>query len=645
MPIAETIKREQQTAVSSFAFFAPLRETSKHLKQMSKKSTFDRLKTEVVPTLPPKPGIYKYYDKDDRILYVGKSKSLRKRVASYFNKNHNSRKTYIMVRQIARIEFTVTDTEQDALLLENVLIKEMQPKYNVMLKDDKTYPYICIKNERFPRIFLTRNPEKDGSEYLGPYTSVHKARSILELLTDIFQLRNCSYNLSEENIAAGKFKVCLEYHLGNCKGPCAGLQTGADYKQTIDQIRNILKGNISSVIWYLKTLMKEYAEKFEFEAAQKIKEKLLHLENYQSKSTVVNPKINNVDVFNMDENEKRAYISYLKVVNGTIIQTQIIELTKKLDESSEQLLTFGMVELRQRFASNSTEIIAPFKLRLPPDKENEEQKLKISVPQRGDKKKLLDFAKKNAFYYRKQRELKSAERKRPKERRFEILNQLKTDLRLTELPVHIECFDNSNFQGAFPVASMVIFREGKPANKEYRHFNIKTVEGIDDFASMEEVVYRRYKRLLDEARSLPQLIVIDGGKGQLSAAVKSLDKLDIRNKVAIIGIAKKLEEIYTPGDKYPLYIDKKSQSLKLIQQVRNEAHRFAITFHRNKRSKNAIKSELENIAGIGDKSVAKLLKHFKSVKNVKQAGVEELTKVVNKRQANAIIAYFKTSKT
>lgn len=593
----------------------------------------DKLKA-VIKTIPEKPGVYKYFDKEDKILYVGKAKRLRRRVASYFNKNHDQGKTRILVRQIDRIEFTVVETEQDALLLENVLIKKLQPKYNIQLKDDKSYPFICIKKERFPRVFLTRNLIKDGSEYLGPYTSIRQVRTILDLLSNLFQLRNCNYNLSEKNINANKFKVCLEYHIGNCKGPCANHQSEKEYDQTIQQIRNILRGNFSSVIGYLKELMQEHVQALAFEQAQEIKEKLAILQDYQSRSTIVNPKINNVDVFNVETNEKRAYVSFLKVVNGTIIQTKVIELTKKLEETDEELLIFGIQELRGQLNSNAMEWILPFPIDFP------EQNIKQSIPKIGDKKKLLDLAKKNAFYYRKQYEIKAAEHKRPEERTFEVLNQLKKDLRLTEIPQHIECFDNSNFQGAYPVASMVLFRNAKPAKKEYRHFNIKTVEGPDDFASMEEIVLRRYKRLINENRGLPQLIVIDGGKGQLSAAVKSLKALKIYEKVAIVGIAKKLEEIYVPNDPYPLHIDKKSQSLKLLQQLRNEAHRFAITFHRDKRSKGTFTSELEGIKGVGKKTVQNLFTHFKSIDKIKQATETELLNVVNTKQAKAIKTFF-----
>ncbi|MEZ4883219.1 MAG: excinuclease ABC subunit UvrC [Chitinophagales bacterium] len=594
---------------------------------------------EILPTIPHNPGIYKYFDEADTIIYVGKSKDLRKRVSSYFTKNHDNRKTAIMVSKIVRIEFAVVETEQDALLLENALIKKWQPRYNVMLRDDKSYPYICIKKERFPRIFMTRNVIQDGSEYLGPYTSTFRAKQILELMQNLFHLRNCNFNLSQKNIEEGKFKVCLEYHLGNCKGPCESLQSEEDYMLAIKQIKDILKGNIRSVIWYLKESIKEAAEAYRFEEAQQLKDKLMALEDYQGKSTVVNPKINNVDVFNIlrSEESDKAYVSFFKVVNGSIIQTKVIELVKKLDESDKELLKIAIHEIRTQVQSNSTELYLPFKVTL------QNKELKITVPKIGDKKALLDLAQKNAFYYKKQQELKSETRSNPNDRRFEVLTQLKKDLRMSEVPIHIECFDNSNIQGHFPVASMVIFRNGKPAKKEYRHFHIKTVVGPDDFASMEEVVYRRYKRMLDEKRELPQLIVIDGGKGQLSAAVKSLKKLEIYDQLAIIGIAKKLEEIYVPNDSIPLHIDKRSPALKLLQHLRNEAHRFAITFHRQIRSKEAMTSGLEGIVGVGKKTSDKLFKHFKSIKKIKSATEEELLAVVNKKQAVAIRAYFEAN--
>ncbi len=595
---------------------------------------FENIKRNILPTIPHQPGVYKYYDKEDKILYVGKAKDLRKRVGSYFTKKHDIGKTRIMVNKIVRIEFAVVETEQDALLLENVLIKQLQPKYNVQLKDDKSYPYICIKKEAFPKVFLTRNVLEDGSEYLGPYTSANSVRAILELLQNIFQLRTCNFSLTQKNIEAKKFKVCLEYHLGNCKGGCEGKQSETDYNKTIEQVRKILKGNISSVIRYLKELMQTYAGNFEFEKAHDIKQKLDILQAYQTKSTIVNPTINNVDVFNMDEDDKRAYISFLKIVNGTIIQTKIISLVKKLDEFPEELLLFGVNELRQQVKSTAKELILPFKIDFP------DKHIQQIIPKIGDKKKLLDLARKNAFYYKKQQAIKASQHKSPEERKFEVLTQLKNDLHLTELPTHIECFDNSNLQGSNPVASMVLFRNGKPSKREYRHYHIKTVEGPDDFASMTEVVERRYHRLLDENRNLPQLIIIDGGKGQLSAAVKSLKALQIYDKVAIIGIAKKLEEIYVPNDPFPLHIDKKSQSLKLIQHLRNEAHRFAITFHRQLRSKNTFQSELKQIKGIGTKTAAKLLTHFKSIDQIRTASKKQLQSVVTSKQAQAIIDYF-----
>ncbi|OWY21222.1 excinuclease ABC subunit C [Sphingobacteriales bacterium UPWRP_1] len=602
-------------------------------------SRIEHIKSTILPTIPNQPGIYKYYDEENALLYVGKAKDLRKRVASYFVKNHELGKTRILVSKIARIEFTVVESEQDALLLENVLIKEWQPRYNIMLKDDKTYPYICIKNERFPRVFLTRQVEPDGSEYLGPYASVTQAKNIIDLVHQLFKLRTCAFNLSAKNIADAKFKVCLQYHLGNCKGPCEGKQAEEEYNENIKQIRKILKGNITSVIKHLKEKMQEFADAYEFEKAQDIKVIADSLQHYQSKSTVVNPVINNVDVFNIDENEKRAYISFLKVVNGAIIQTKVIELVKKLDETPQELLTFGIAELRQQFNSQSPELILPF------DPDYPDKNVKITVPLIGDKRKLLDLAKKNAYYYKNQFEIKDRQKKRPAEQRFEVLNQLKKDLWLAELPQHIECFDNSNFQGSYPVASMVVFKDGKPANKEYRHFKIKTVQGPNDFASMEEIVHRRYKRLLEEQKPLPQLILIDGGKGQLSAAVESLKKTGIYEQVAVVGIAKKLEEIYVPNDPYPLHIDKRSASLRLLQQIRNEAHRFAITFHRQLRSKGTFKSALENIPGIGEKTVQKLFTTFKSISNIQQASEQDLKKILNERQIKALKNFFETDGT
>lgn len=601
-------------------------------------SSYKELKEQFVPTIPHSPGIYKYFDKDEVIIYVGKAKDLRKRVSQYFNPNIDHPKTKILVRNICRIEFAVVDTEQDAFLLENALIKQNRPKYNIQLKDDKTYPYICIKKEAFPRVFITRNVVRDGSYYFGPYTSGRQVYTIMDLIRTLFQLRTCNFALTKANIEARKFKVCLEYHIGNCKGGCAGHQTEEEYKQAIDQIKYILKGNISSVLNYLKDKMRQYADNFEFEKAHITKQQLETLEDYQSKSTIVNPKINDVDVFNLEDTEQRAFVSYLKVMNGTIIQTKIVELSKKLDESPEDLLTFGIMSLRDEMQSLSPEIIVPFELTFP------DPNVRITVPLIGDKKHLLDLAKKNAFYYHKQQITKNAEHKTANERQFEVLNQLKKDLRLTELPVHIECFDNSNFQGSFPVSSLVVFKDGKPSKADYRHFKVKTVEGPNDFATMEEVVYRRYRRLTEEEQPLPQLIIIDGGKGQLGAALNSLHKLNIANKVAVVGIAKKLEELYVPNDPFPLHIDKKSGSLKLIQQLRNEAHRFGITFHRDLRSKDMLESELEHIPHVAKKSAEKLLIHFKSINNIRNATLKQLTEVVNLRQAKAIQAFFEEAK-
>lgn len=590
--------------------------------------------TNLIKAAPKKPGIYQYLDKNKHLLYVGKAKNLRNRVSSYFNKDkQQSGKTKVMVSKIADIKYIIVDTELDALLLENSLIKEHQPKYNVMLKDDKTYPWICIKNERFPRIFPTRNIIKDGSEYYGPYASVGMMYTILDLIKQNYPIRTCSFNLSEENIRKGKFKSCLEYHLGNCKAICEGKQTEEDYNKMIDEIQNILKGNINVVKQALKKNMLEAASSLNFELAAELKGKLDQLERYQSKSTVVNPKIHDVDVFSMIEDKDLVYVNYFKVSNGAIIQGHTIEMKKKLDESKNDLMEIAIAELRQRFKSNSKEIIVPFvpEFKMP--------NVKFHAPVRGDKLKLLELSERNAKFFmlerRKQQAIKDPERHTNR-----ILETMQKDLRLNELPRHIECFDNSNIQGTNPVAACVVFKDAKPSKKDYRHFNIKTVVGPDDFASMEEVVYRRYKRLQDEDRSLPQLIVIDGGKGQLSAALKSLDVLGLRGKIAIIGIAKRLEEIFYPGDKYPLYLDKSSETLKIIQQLRNEAHRFGITHHRNRRSKAGINTELANIKGVGKASSELLLRKFKSVKRIKEASLEELQEIVPLNRAQAVYQYF-----
>jgi len=592
---------------------------------------------KIKPNLPTQPGIYKFLDKEGTILYVGKAKNLKKRVASYFTKTHERGKTRILVSKIHDIQLTIVETEQDALLLENAMIKKLQPRYNIQLKDDKTYPYICIKKERFPRVFLTRQVIKDGSTYLGPFTSVRQVKTILEFLKQLFPLRTCNLNLSEKNIKEKRFKICLEYHIGNCLGPCENLQSEKEYNSNIEQLKSILKGNYANVIRYLKEQMQAHAENYEFEKAQNLKEKIKALQGYQSKSTIVNVNIHNVDVFAISTTERNAFVSYLKLINGTIIQVKVLEITKSLDETDEELLIFGITELRNQLKSNSEEIILPFDIDFP------DPKIKVVVPKIGDKKKLLKLAQKNADYYKKQKEVRASLRKTAQERNLEILQQMQKDFRLKELPRHIECFDNSNFQGSDPVASMVLYRDGKPANKEYRHFKIKTVEGPNDFASMTEVVLRRYKRLLEENQPLPQLIIIDGGKGQLNAALKALEELGLRGKIAIVGIAKRLEEIYVPDDPLPLYIDKRSPSLKLAQQLRNEAHRFAISFHRKLRSKNQLKSEFESVPGIGPSTVQKLLTHFKSAQKIKDADLETLMKVVNKKKAEAILNYFKPS--
>lgn len=586
-----------------------------------------------VTTLPSSPGVYQFFDKEGKMLYVGKAKNLKKRVASYFTKTHAYGKTRVMVRKIREIRHIVVPTESDALLLENNLIKKNRPRYNVLLKDDKSYPWICIKKERFPRVFPTRRLIRDGSEYFGPYTSMKTVKTLLELIKNVYPLRTCNYDLSEEKIQAGKYKVCLEYHLGNCLGPCEGLQSEAAYHQQVEDIRQIIKGNFRFVVQYLKKKMKAHAEKMEFEQAQRVKDKIDTLENYQSKSTIVNPKITNVDVYSIISDDAYAYVNFLQLAHGAIIRSHTVELKKKLQESDEELLPLAVTELRQRFKSDSKEIYVPFAIPADPG-------VKVTVPKLGDKKKLVDLSERNARFFRQDR-FKQIKITDPDRHTNRIMAQMKTDLRLSEEPRHIECFDNSNIQGSNPVAACVVFRDGKPSKKEYRHYGIKTVEGPDDFASMEEVVHRRYNRLLNEGESLPQLVVIDGGKGQLSAALKSFDRLGIRGKVAIIGIAKRLEEIYFPDDPVPLYLDKKSESLKIIQQARNEAHRFGIRLHRNKRSKGAISSELEGIEGIGEKTASDLLKRFRSVKRVKEASLEDLAAVIGPSKARLVYDKFK----
>ncbi len=592
----------------------------------------DYLKS-LISVLPNEPGIYQFFDNTNTIIYIGKAKDLRKRVYSYFSKTHEHRKTALLVRNITDIKHMVVASEQDALLLENNLIKKYQPRYNIRLKDDKSYPWICIKNEPFPRVFSTRHLIKDGSKYFGPYTSVYTVRTLLELFKTEYKLRTCNYNLSEENIKKGKYKVCLEYHIGNCTGPCEGHISEEKYNEGITDITDIVKGNVSGVIKHLKDLMAEMSKDLNFEEAIKIKEKYESLKRYQSRSTVVSPIITDIDVFSIDEDDNYAFINYLKVIKGAILQTFTLEIKKGLDETAEELLMAGIVDIRQKIFSNAKEILVPLKL------ENVIENIAFKVPRRGEKKQLLELSQRNAKYFRLEKD-KQAVLKNPKIRTERILNTIKNDLQLKELPVRIECFDNSNLQGSYPVAACVVFKNGKPLKKEYRHFNIKTVEGPNDFASMEEVVYRRYKRLIEEKKSLPQLIVVDGGKGQLSSTMLAIDKLNLRGQIAVIGIAKRLEEIYFPGDSVPIYINKNSESLKVIQHLRDEAHRFGITFHRNKRSKDFVISELNSINGVGEKTVEKLLNDFKSVKIIKQQNISALSESVGKAKAQIVYTYF-----
>ena len=585
-----------------------------------------------IKVLPNAPGVYQYFDKDDKILYVGKAKNLKKRVSSYFNKVHDSAKTNILVKKIVTIKHIVVETETDALLLENNLIKSYQPRYNILLKDDKTYPWICIKKERFPRVFSTRKLIKDGSLYFGPYPNTKTVYVLLDLIRDLFDLRSCSYDLSKENVDSGKFKVCLEYHIKNCKGPCEGYESEEEYKAKIDAVKAILKGNFKTSLAHLQQRMQTYASRLEFEMAQQLKLKIEALQNYQSKSTIVSPKISNVDVFSIVSDESYAYVNFLQLSLGSIVRSHTMEVKKKMDEKDEDILPLIITEIRQRFVSNSTEILVPFNIDVG-------EGLKVVVPKLGDKKKVLDLSTRNAKYFRIDK-LKQAKIVDPDRHTNRLMATMKTDLRLSHEPRHIECFDNSNIQGSHPVAACVVFKDGKPSKKDYRHFNIKTVEGPDDFASMEEVVFRRYKRLLAEGKSLPQLIVIDGGKGQLSSALKSLDVLGLRGKIAIVGIAKRLEELYYPGDSVPLYLNKKSETLKVIQYLRNEAHRFGIEHHRNKRSKSATESDLNNIEGVGEQTLVKLIKEFKSVTRIKKLSLDELTNVVGKSKANKIWSYY-----
>jgi excinuclease ABC subunit C len=585
-----------------------------------------------IKTLPHQPGVYQYFDSDNRLIYVGKAKDIKKRVSSYFTKHHDYGKTRVLVKNITSIKHIVVETENDALLLENNLIKKYKPKYNVLLKDDKSYPWICVKKERFPRIFPTRRVIKDGSEYFGPYTSMKTVKTLLGLIKGLYQLRTCNYDLSPPKIETGKYKVCLEYHLGNCQGACEGYETEEEYQTNIIAIREILKGNFKESLQQFREQMKRHAEQMQFEDAQKIKEKLHILENYQAKSTIVNPKISNVDVFSIVSDETYAYINFLQLSYGSIIRSHTLELKKKLQETDTELLELAITEIRQRFNSNSKELYVPFKVNLGGD-------LKITIPQLGDKKSILELSIRNAKYFRMDK-FKQVKLVDPDRHANRIMAQMKADLRLSEEPRHIECFDNSNIQGTNPVAACVVFKNGKPSKKDYRNFNIKTVVGPDDFASMEEVVYRRYKRLLEEDQPLPQLIIIDGGKGQLSSSLKSLDSLGLRGKIAIIGIAKRLEELFYPDDPIPLYIDKKSETLKIIQQLRNEAHRFSIEHHRNRRSKGALTTELENIPGVGEQTIVDLMKNFKTVKRIANAKLDELEAFVGVSRANKIYNYY-----
>ncbi|HMM10982.1 MAG TPA: excinuclease ABC subunit UvrC [Bacteroidales bacterium] len=586
----------------------------------------------LISSLPHLPGVYQYLDEQQKVIYVGKAKDLKKRVSSYFTKEQTG-KLRVLVRRIRDIRFIVVETESDALLLENNLIKSLQPRYNVLLRDDKTYPWICIKNEPFPRIFSTRNPVKDGSEYFGPYASGRTKNTLLELIRQLYPIRSCALNLSEKAIARGQYKVCLEFHIGNCLGPCEGRQSEEDYLAVIREIRQIIRGNLSPILSDMKARMMEHAGRMEFEKAQSIKEKLQLLENYQSRSTVVSRNISNVDVFSIIDEPEAAWVNYLSVVEGAVTQSHTVELKKKLDESADELLSIAITELRSRLNSDADEIILPFQPAFVPDG------VKISVPQRGEKKALLELSEKNARHHKleveQQRRLVDPDRHQKR-----VLQQMQKDLRMTVMPEVIECFDNSNFQGDYAVAAMVQFYKAKPNKAEYRHFNIKTVEGPDDFASMKEIITRRYSRLLREEKPLPQLIIIDGGKGQLSAAVEALEALGLRGNITIIGIAKRLEEIYFPGDQVPIYIDKRSETLKLIQQLRDEAHRFGITHHRKKFQKGFLQSELSHIKGIGEQTAHKLLNHFKSTKILSQASFEEIAAVVGQAKARLVVAHF-----
>jgi excinuclease ABC subunit C len=592
--------------------------------------------SELSSTIPVNPGIYKYFDEKDELVYVGKAKNLRKRVSSYFTKTFTTYKTYELVQRIRRIEFTIVNSEQDAFLLENSLIKQFQPKFNINLKDDKSYPFIVIKNEPFPRVFLTRRKINDGSEYLGPFTSVGRVRELLDLVKSNIQLRTCQLNLSEAQIKRGKYKVCLEYHLGNCKGPCEGLQTPEDYAAGLVQLRNILKGQLAPLIQEFRKQMKEMAEKMDFEKAEMVRKKIEHLENYESRSVVVSRHLSHADVFSIARDGDLAYINYLMMETGTIVQTHTTQVETHLEESNEEVLAFAVARLRDTFNSMARELILPFPIDFP------EEGVVQTIPKGGDKKKLLDLSEKNVVYFREElrkRKMLQLEGKTPDERK-QVLYQLMEDLQLSELPVHIECFDNSNFQGSYPVSAMVCFRDGVESKKDYRHFNVKTVEGINDFATMKEVVHRRYKRLLEEKQSLPQLVIIDGGKGQLSAAMESITELGIVGMMTIVGLAKNEEELFFPGDSESVKLPYNSDSLHLIRRIRDEVHRFGITFHRQKRSKGTFTNELEKIDGIGKRTADQLLKQFRSVGKIRQLTMEELAAVIGPAKAKVVHEYF-----
>ena len=593
----------------------------------------DEILRSYLKLMPDKPGIYQFVDDDETVLYIGKAKNLKKRVTSYFTKNQSG-KTTVLLKKARAIKHIVVDTESDALLLENNLIKKYQPRYNILLKDDKTFPWICIKKEPFPRIYSTRSVIKDGSAYFGPYTSGLMVKTLVELIRQLYKLRTCSNYLSQKNISGGKIKVCLEYHLGNCLAPCIGLQKEEQYDENLVFIKEILNGNISSVFEHLKKNMKEFSRDLKFEEAQAIKDKLEVLSKFRSKSTIVSNNIRNVDVFAYSEEGGNAYVNYLKVIEGAVIQAMTVELKARIDEVKEEILGYAITEIRQRLGSSSTEIILPFKPDLLLDK------IKYTIPKAGDKLKLLELAERNAIYYKLEQKKKRMEHA-PEVRTGKNLEKMKNDLHMPVLPAHIECFDNSNIMGTNPVAACVVFRNGKPSKNDYRHFNIKTVTGPDDFSSMEEVVFRRYKRMIEENKALPQLIIIDGGKGQLSSAMKSIDNLGLREKITVIGIAKKLEEIYFPGDSVPIYLDKNSISLKIIQHLRNEAHRFGINFHRDKRSAGFLKSNLDEIKGVGPKTKEILLRHFGSVEKIREAAQLELEKIVGSAKAAVLINFFK----